>query len=73
MAEQVEFPTPKGLGEIHPLRAVPGAIGGVLIKLSDRLPTMLPKVPLASHGDHEPHGAAEMLDEGLYGGDEFTL
>ena len=31
----------------------------------DHLPTMLPRTTLATHGDHQPHGAAEMLDAAL--------
>lgn len=57
---------PEGLGAVHPLRALPGQIGGVLIRFarfptSDGYPSEYPKHP-------ERRGAAEMIDTELYDG-----
>jgi hypothetical protein len=70
MPEKSDAPMmPEGLGEVHPiraLRALPGQIGGVLVRLSrfpdaSGYPSEYPKHP-------ERRGAAALIDRELYDG-----
>lgn len=52
-----------GFPEHYSILPTPRDVGRFLVRALDKLPTMLPKVTLATHGDHPNSGAAPMLDE----------